>query len=310
MRGVVTKVMGLYYTVYHDATYTNCVLRGKLRQKFESDNEKFSNPVAVGDEVEITIADDGTGVIEEIVPRKNYFSRKEKGKHRKIDIISANCDCVVVMQSFALPKLNLRFADRIAVRCGQQHIPLILCVNKYDLALKKDIQYIHDYYKNTDISIIMTSAKTGYNIDKFKNLLYNKTSVVVGYSGVGKTSILNTMYPHLDLRVGEVSASTGKGKHTTTNVSMIIVEDHTRIIDTPGLREFGIMDIEPHLVSTYFYEFEKYAARCAFKPCTHDHEPDCEVKRLVEQGVIYQERYISYINILYSLKDYYATMYS
>ncbi|HOJ28366.1 MAG TPA: ribosome small subunit-dependent GTPase A [Spirochaetota bacterium] len=310
MHGVVSKVMGLYYTVYHDSTYTNCVLRGKLRQKFECDTEKFSNPVAVGDEVEITIADDGTGVIEEIVPRKNYFSRKEKGKHRKIDIIAANCDCVVVMQSFALPKLNLRFADRIAVRCGQQHIPLILCVNKYDLASKKDIEYIYNYYKNTDISIVMTSAKTGYNIDEFKNLLYNKTSVIVGYSGVGKTSILNTIYPHLDLRVGEVSASTGKGKHTTTNVTMIIVEEHTRIIDTPGLREFGIMDIEPHLVSKYFYEFEKYAARCAFKPCTHDHEPDCEVKRLVQKGVIYEERYISYINILYSLKDYYATMYS
>ncbi|MCX8123049.1 MAG: ribosome small subunit-dependent GTPase A [Spirochaetes bacterium] len=310
MRGVVTKVMGLYYTVYHDSCYTNCVLRGKLRQTFESENEKFSNPVAVGDEVTISIAADGTGVIEDIIPRKNYFSRKEKGKHRKIDIIAANCDCVVVMQSFAQPKLNLRFADRIAVRCGQQKIPMILCINKYDLATKEDIVYITHYYKNANVSILMTSAKTSYHIDKIQNVLHNKTSVIVGYSGVGKTSLLNAMYPHLSLRVAEVSASTGKGKHTTTNVTMIIADENTRIIDTPGLREFGIMDIEPHLVSKYFYEFEQYSHKCGFKPCTHDHEPECEVKRLVTKGVIFEERYISYLNILYSLKEYYATMYS
>ncbi len=310
MRGVVTKVMGLYYTVFYNSTYINCVLRGKLRQTFESESEKFSNPVAVGDEVEISIVDDGTGVIEEIIPRRNYFSRKEKGKHRKIDIIAANCDCVVVMQSFAQPKLNLRFADRIAVRCGQQNIPLVLCINKYDLASKKDIEYVHDYYKNTGISIIMTSAKTGYHINEIQEMLYKKTSVIVGYSGVGKTSILNAMYPHLSLRVAQVSASTGKGKHTTTNVTMIIAEEHSRIIDTPGLREFGIMDIEPHLASKYFYEFEKFAHKCAFKPCTHDHEPDCQIKRLVKKGVIFEDRYISYLNILYSLKEYYATMYS
>jgi len=310
MRGVVVKVMGLYYTVYYDKKYINCVLRGKLRQLLELETEKFSNIIAVGDEVEISVTSDDTGVIEEIIPRRNYFSRKEKGKHRKIDIIAANCDCAVVMQSFALPKLNLRFADRIAVRCGQQKIPLVLCVNKYDLAEKEDVQYIADYYKHADVEIIMTSAKTGYNINEFKKILHGKTSVIVGYSGVGKTSILNAMYPGLKLKVGEISASTGKGKHTTTNVTMAIIGDITRIIDTPGLREFGIMDIEPHLLSKYFYEFEKYAHHCAFKPCTHDHEPDCEIKRMVQKGVIYEERYVSYLNILYSLKDYYATMYS
>lgn len=309
MRGLVTKVMGLYYTVYDGGMYINCVLRGKLRQALEADGKKFSNPVAVGDEVEFSVSD-STGVIEQVVPRNTYFSRKEKGKYKKIDIIAANCDCVVVMQSYALPKLNLRFADRVAVRCGQQNIPLIICINKHDLAVKDDIDYVKNYYEHSGVTIVTTSAVSGYNVDAFEGILRGKTTVIVGSSGVGKSSILNAMYPDVSLRVAEVSQSTGKGKHTTTNVSMIIIDEATRIIDTPGMREFGIMDIEPHLLSGCFYEFRKYSDKCAFKPCTHDHEPDCEVKRLVQKGKIYEERYISYLNILYSLKHYYATMYS
>ena len=310
MKGVVSKVMGLYCTVYCDAIYINCVMRGKLRQLIEAGSKKFSNIIAVGDEVVITKLDDSSGVIEEILPRRNYFSRKEKGKHKKIDMIAANCDCVVAMQSFALPRLNLRFVDRIAVRCVEQNIPLVVCINKCDLAKKGDYEYVTGYYKNTDVTVIISSVNTGYNIKALQDILHQKTSVIVGYSGVGKTSILNAMYPQLSLVVGEVSGSTGKGKHTTTNVSMIIIDETTRIIDTPGLREFGIMDIEPHVLGKYFYEFDNYAHKCSFKPCTHDHEPDCEIKRLVQKGIIFEERYISYRNILYSLKDYYATMYS
>ncbi|MFW5709846.1 MAG: ribosome small subunit-dependent GTPase A [Bacteroidota bacterium] len=306
--GIVVKVMGLYYTVNADGESRNCTLRGRIRQSEE--NKTITNPVAVGDYVNFTIQDDGSGVIENIHDRTNIFSRKEKGRNSKEDIIAANCDLIVVMQSFRQPRLNLRFVDRISVRGKMQGIPVLVCVNKSDLAKENEKMGVLDYYRNAGNDIVFVSAVTSHGLKDLYRYLEGNVSILVGFSGVGKSSILNGIFPSLDLRVKEVSSRTGKGRHTTTNVEMIKVDDNTAIIDTPGMREFGLMDMEPHIVGNYFYEFAEYADKCSFMPCTHDHEPGCEIKRLVEQGTISTERYVSYLNILHSLQEYFDNMYS
>lgn len=299
--GVVVKVFGLHYRVEYGKGFVNCVLRGRMRRN--RDLESFSAPVAVGDRVKIELLDDSTGAISEVMPRKNVFSRKEKGRHSREDVIAANLDLIVVLQSFRKPRLNLRFVDRLYVRARRNNIAVLLCVNKLDLADDEMMRYIESYYASAKLEICLVSALNGQGIDELKRRLGKAVSLLVGHSGVGKTSILKTMYPDLDLRVAEVSESTGKGRHTTTNVEMIPLGDGTFIIDTPGLREFGLMDFEPHTIGNYFYEFERYTRSCSFQPCTHDHEPGCAIKKKVGAGRIHEDRYGSYLNLLYSVKE-------
>lgn len=306
-QGIVVKVFGLYYAVECGEETINCVLRGKIRQN--EDLSVYSDPVAVGDIVEFEPGSDGTGVINDVVERRNIFSRREKGRNKKEDIIASNLDLIVVVQSFKNPKMNLRFVDRLAVRGKKEAIPVLLCLNKKDLAKKDALKYVKAYYSSTDIDICFVSAITGEGMNTLKKYLDNRISLFAGNSGVGKSSILNYLCPSLNLRVCEVSKSTNKGKHTTSNVEMINIYGNTRIIDTPGVREFGLMDIEPEHLGQCFHEFGNYQEKCGFKQCTHDHEPDCEVKRQVESGTVFEDRYISYLNILYSLKDYYENMY-
>ncbi len=306
MRGIITKVYGLYYAVYCEGKTLNCYLRGRIRQN--EDLKRYSNPAAVGDFIDFDVSEDGTGTIRNILERKNIFSRKEKGRTRKEDIIACNLDLIVVVQSFDKPPFNMRFVDRLLVRGVKAGIPVILCVNKLDLAMKEQISYIKRYYKNVPVSIVLVSALTGEGVEALRRKLLKSVSIFVGYSGVGKSSLLNALFPELNLRISEVSESTGKGRHTTTNVEMIS-HGNASIIDTPGLREFGLMDLEPDDLGRYFHEFSRYADLCEFSPCSHDHEPNCEVKRQVDQGKICEDRYISYLNILYSLRDYYNRKY-
>ena len=298
--GTVVKVFGMYSTVLFEGMRINCVLRGRMRR--EKGASAFSDPVAVGDIARIELGDDGSGVISEILPRRNSFSRREKGRARKEDVIASNLDRIVIIQSFDSPRPNLRFVDRLSVRAGRERIPVLLCVNKRDLARKEDVAAVMEYYDNAPIDIAFVSARTGRGMEEFKNFIAGGTSLFVGYSGVGKTSILNRLYPGLDLRVAEISESTGKGRHTTTNVEMIHSADGTRIVDTPGLREFGLAGIEPERAGDYFHEFGELGRECAFRPCSHDHEPDCRVKSMVDEGRICEDRYISYLNILHSLR--------
>ncbi len=306
MIGTVVKTFGRYHTVRHDDGLTNCVLRGRMRK--DPGLKRFSEPVAVGDRVAFELNDDGSGAISRIEERKNAFTRKDRGNSRE-DIIAANLDQLVIIQSFARPRLNPRFVDRVAVRGSKEGITVVLCVNKSDLSTRAEIADFRAYYRGSGLAIIVASAEKGSGMDSLRDVLHGKVSLFVGTSGVGKSTILNRLYPGLDLRISEVSESTGKGRHTTTNAEMISPDAVTGIIDTPGFREFGLMDIEPDVLAGYFYEYGDYASRCRFRPCTHDHEPGCEVKKLVEEGEISQERYVSYLNILYSIKDYYETRY-
>ena len=306
MTGTVVEVFGKYYTIGYDDRKINCVLRGRIRR--DKRLERFSEAAAVGDIVDFELDGDGGGSIESVRPRKNVFTRKYKESDRE-DLLAANLDQIMVIQSFSTPRLNLRFVDRLLVRGRKENIPAVLCVNKLDLAAKGDIKQLSAYYKGYDLNILTVSAKTGKGLDTVADALKGKLSLLTGNSGVGKSSILNGLYPGLDLRTSEVSESTGKGRHATTNTEMICLESGTRIIDTPGLREFGLLDIEPHELGRYFMEFSDLAAGCGFSPCTHEHEPGCAVQQLVAEGVIPEERYISYLNILATLKEYYSNRY-
>jgi ribosome biogenesis GTPase / thiamine phosphate phosphatase len=307
MKGVVTKVFGRYFTVAHDGGSCNCVLMGKLRLGRESD--RFSEAAAVGDFVELSLNDDGTGAILSVHERRNAFTRKDKGRTGE-DLIAANLDQVVVVQSFARPRLNLRFVDRVLVRGVKERVPVCLCVNKSDLAGPGHGDYVLDYYRDTGIPVILVSARTGDGVEDLRPQLSGRLSLFIGSSGVGKSTLLNRLYPGLALRTSEISESTGKGRHTTTNVGMVTLPDGARVIDTPGFREFGLMDIEPRELEGYFTDFRKHRQKCRFIPCTHDHEPDCRVKRMVETGKIHEERYISYLNILRTLQEYHDTRFA
>jgi ribosome biogenesis GTPase / thiamine phosphate phosphatase len=305
IKGTISLVYGRFYIVLAEGKEYQSVLRGKTR--LDERWFQFSNPVAVGDNVMIEASPDGSGVIEEILDRKNAFTRKDKkdkGHDRKQDIIAANLDLIVVIQSFYDPHLNLKFVDRIAVRAGKENIPMVLCINKQDLATEEYFDYVKKYYENAPIEIIFASGSEGQGIDALSSRIKGQRSILVGYSGVGKTTLLNRLFPGINMKTNEISERTGKGRHTTTNVMMKTLADGTEIIDTPGVREFGLMDIEPNMIGRYFYEFNTYADKCGFNPCTHDHEPNCAVKAMVDQEAIYEERYISYLNILYSVRDY------
>lgn len=306
MVGTVIKVMGRYYTVECGGERYNCALKGKM--KSAEDMDRFSNPAAVGDRIEFTWGDDGSGTLNEVYKRQNVFTRRDKGRQRE-DIIAANIDLVAVIQAFDYPPLNFRFADRILVRAARGGIPALLCVNKADLADDQDQADIEAYYKGAGIEIIFMCAADGTGIDLLKEAILGRQTLMIGTSGVGKSTIVNSIDPCLSLRTAEVSDSTRKGRHTTTNVEMIFLGGKTTLIDTPGMRAFGLIDIPVEELALCFNEFIKPAKKCSYSPCTHNHEPDCEVKRLVEKGKISEGRYISYLNILDSLIQYYETRY-
>lgn len=304
MTGIIVKVFGRFYSVLSEGKVINSVLRGRMK----TEKSNYSNPVAVGDTVDFSVNNEGLGIIEAVRERKNTFTRKD-GLRSREDIIACNLDQVIAVQSFYMPRLNLRFVDRIIARSHKGGIPVLLCINKSDLIREGDSEYVKLYYKGTDVNIHIVSASTGSGISRFKKDVAGKRSLLIGYSGVGKSSLFNRIYPGIDLKVNEVSESSGKGRHTTTNVKLIRAGDGTELIDTPGVREFGLVDIEPEEIGNCFNDFRQASLKCRFRPCSHDHEPGCEVKRLVDDGIIHEDRYISYLNILYSIRENIRKMY-
>jgi ribosome biogenesis GTPase len=296
--GTVVKVYGLYYTVDDGVEQIDCYLKGKNR--IDKKHKLFTNPVAVGDCVVFTLNDEHTGSIISVLERTNHFSRKDRGRNSRVDIIAANLDQVLIIQSFYKPEINLRFVDRLSVRAYHEGIKPILCVNKYDIAEDGDVEYIMNYYKNSGLEIIITSKKKPYNLDKLKEILNGKRTLLAGMSGVGKTSLINALFDGLNLRTTATSDKTGKGRHTTTNVVMYRI-DGTELIDSPGVREFGMVHLDAAELHDYFYEFSTYSDQCSFSDCSHIHEPVCGVKKAVEEGKISFERYVSYSNILESI---------
>lgn len=280
------------------------IVRSRLPGRFRLEEKEVTNPISVGDWVDITRNDDGTGVIEVINERKNYITRQATHGRRGEHILVSNLDLAFVVQSIRKPDLKEGFIDRFLVTCEAYDVPGGIIINKADLATEGDLKYIADLknlYEGLGYVFIVTSIEDALSIETLKRELKNKTSVFIGPSGVGKTSLLNTIDPSYSEKVGEISSSSNKGKHTTTFAKLIKLSSGGYLADTPGIREFGLFNIEPWELSLYYPEMLEPREHCKFNTCTHLHEPNCGVMEAFEKGEIDASRYQSYINMLESL---------
>lgn len=277
------------------------VIRGKVRLK----GSTATNPVAVGDVVDYSLeegAAEPMANIEAIHPRSNYIIRRSTNLSRESHIIASNLDRVFLIVTMAFPEVKRAFVDRFLVTCEAYRIKTVILINKTDLIadfLEDEMHEFEGLYRSAGYEVIEVSARTGENIDKVREICRGGISLFSGVSGVGKSSLIKALDPSLkDIRTGEISLSHLQGKHTTTFYEMHPLSCGGFIIDTPGIRGFGIVDIDKEELSTYFPEMLRVMDSCRFKPCTHTHEPGCAVKRAVDEGEISAERYNSYLGML------------
>lgn len=300
-KGQIIKSTGSWYTVSGPSGDTiQCRLPGRFRLA----GSNLTNPVAVGDFVSFSLNEDGTGLIENIHPRKNHIIRKATHGKTGSHILASNIDLAFVVQAVKQPRLNTGFIDRFLVSCESFHIKPAIIINKTDLASKKNMAGLQDLkvlYEGLGYPVVFTCIHDEDSLTELTDMLKGNTSVFIGPSGAGKTSLLNAIDASYNLKVGAVSGYSGKGKHTTTFAQMVELNIGAKLIDTPGIREFGLTDTEPWELSLYFPEMLEPRKQCRFNNCTHLHEPDCGVYEAFEQGRIDAGRYNSYINILESL---------
>lgn len=267
-----------------------CQLRGRVKraQRSAKGRQIYADPVAVGDEVVVTPRDNEEGVIEEILPRRTKFSRRYPGKRDAIEqIVVANADQVVIVLSTRLPNFNLRFLDRFLILAEVGEMDAVVCLNKIDLidsAERQELRSILSAYEQLGYPVIFTSINHSESIQAFRDALRDRFSVVVGASGVGKSSLLNAVQPGLGLRVGEVGLKTGKGRHTTTLVELFSLEFGGEVADTPGIREVGLWGVDTENLDLYFPEMEPYLGECKYTDCIHVSEPRCAITNAVNTG--------------------------
>lgn len=301
--GTVVSSTGSWYEVQTEGGLVSSKARGKFRLR----SEDVTNPLAVGDRVTLRLAEDGTGFITEIHERHNALVRRAAGRRAgRRHIIVANVDTAWAVQAVCRPKLNPGFVDRFLVMAGVCEIPAGLIFNKTDLlhsGNEEHVASLRALYESLGYPVLMTSAIEGRGLDAVKETLTGHLSVFSGPSGAGKSTLLNAVEPGLGLRTGTVSEKTSKGRHTTTHAALYPLSGGGFVADTPGIREFGILDLEPDELCHFFVEFFDYLDECRFPDCTHDHEPGCAVKEAVEAGAIDRRRYESYLNILDALRE-------
>lgn len=275
----------------------SCRLRGQFRIK----GIKTTNPVVVGDHVVFEMEKDGTGYITELLPRKNYIDRKSTNLSKISHIIAANIDHALLVVTLKEPRTSLGFIDRFLVAAEGFRIPSYLIFNKIDIYSteeKKEIERLRAIYESIGYPTLCTSTVTGEGIPELKKLMSGAVSLFSGHSGVGKSALINAIDPSLNLKTGSISDYHNKGKHTTTFASMVQVGDGF-IIDTPGIKEFGLIQYKPEEIRDYFPEIRQYNNLCRFNNCSHTHEPGCRVQEALEQGKIATHRYENYLNILH-----------
>jgi len=305
MKGVVTKSTGSWYDVKNEAGETmKCRIRGKFRIK----GIKTTNPVAVGDVVEYQPEPHkDTGVITHIYPRKNYLLRRSINLSKQYHILAANIDQVFLTATLIHPETTTTFMDRVLVTAEAYNIPAVILFNKVDLLntpeLQAELKQRRKIYENAGYPVIDISAETGHNIDQLAALMKDKTSMFTGHSGAGKSSLINAVDPNLNIKTAEISTAHKQGKHTTTFAQMYDLSFGGHIIDTPGIRGFGVVDIQPEEVDHYFPDIFKYKQNCKFNNCKHLNEPGCAVIPAVETGKIPISRYKSYLQLLEETKN-------
>lgn len=273
------------------------VIKGKLRLKgFNS-----TNPIAVGDVVEYDRNEGEMATIRNILPRKNHIIRKSTNLSRQSHVIASNLDMVFLIVTVEQPEVKLPFVDRFLVTCEAYNVPVTIILNKMDLYSEQGLQMVEAFkeiYGHAGYRVIESSAATGLGIDEIREMCKEKVVLFSGQSGVGKSSLISALDPDLNLRVGEISAYHQQGKHTTTFYEMHPISSGGFVIDTPGIRGFGLVDVSQLELSGYFPEMLRVEDNCRFAPCTHTHEPGCAVKEAVENGEISVERYESYLGML------------
>lgn len=298
-KGLVIRSTGSWYSVKDESgKIFNCKVRGKFRIK----GIRSTNPVAVGDQVFFdTAGDEDTGIITELLDRKNYIIRKSSNFSKHSHIIAANLDQALLVVTINYPVTTTAFIDRYLISAEAYRIPAILIFNKTDLYGKKEFQKLNEYkdiYEKIGYKCLEVSAVAKANIDQIKDILKDRISVISGHSGVGKSTLINVIDPNLNLKTKEISDYHRRGKHTTTYTEMFAIESGGYIIDTPGIKGFGVIDMYDEEIYHFFPEMFKLSKDCQYYNCTHTHEPGCAVKEGVENGTISESRYISYLDIM------------
>ena len=299
MRGLIIRSQSGFYTVDTQAGQLTCRLRGRLKQ-----GPREGDVIALGDWVEVTLLEDGSGVIESIEPRQRMLSRmapQPQGEYQQI--IIANPDQAFFIFACAEPGPRLGMLDRFLVIAEKQVLPALIVANKVDLVGLDQAKTIFGHYEPLGYPVLYTSAKTELGVVELREMLVSKLSVFAGPSGVGKSSLLNDIQPGLGLAARQVSQATSKGRHTTVVRELFPLKGGGYVADTPGLKALALWDIEPEELDGYFPELRHLVAQCQFNDCTHVHEPGCAVQAAVAEGCVHPERYQSYLRMRFGEED-------
>jgi len=298
VKGLVYKSTGSWYQVKSDeGNFYQCRIKGKLRLS----GIRSTSPVAVGDRVGFDLDDEAIGVIHTIEERENYLVRKSVNLSKQLHIIGANIDLVFLVITLRNPETFTTFIDRFLVSAAAFGIETVLLLHKMDQYTEEELEMVNelkDLYTSIGYQSVFCSTKSGQGMNELRNLMMDNTSIFSGHSGVGKSTLINTVAPELRLKIGEISEQHGQGQHTTTFAEMFDLSFGGRIIDSPGIRGFGIADIEKEEIARYFKEFFRASENCKFNNCQHLSEPGCAVKRKIEEGRIANSRYQSYLSMV------------
>lgn len=298
MKGLVVKNTGSWYTVRTD---DGQLIESKIKGNFRLKGIRSTNPVAVGDRVELVVNQEGTAFITAIDDRRNYIIRKSQNLSKQSHIIAANVDQAFLIVTINYPQTSTTFIDRFLASAEAYRVPVILVFNKTDLLDEDERRYqqmMMTLYENIGYQCIAISAEKGTGVEILESLLQGKTTVLSGNSGVGKSTLINRLIPGASLRTAEISDAHNTGQHTTTFSEMIELPGGGYLIDTPGIKGFGTFDMEPEELTSYFKEIFRFSKDCRFSNCTHTHEPGCAVLQALENHYIAQSRYQSYLSMM------------
>lgn len=301
--GTVSKSTGSWYKIIHP---NGGEVDARLKGRFRLGGRHLTNPVTVGDVVDVNVDRDGLGVIHRIHPRKNYLIRKSTKLSSQFQMVAANIDRALILATIVKPKTSQGFIDRFLITCESFGIPAFIIFNKVDLLNSEQMQTLNERtedYRSMGYSVFHTSLKDGKCSEDLLSNLKTGVSLLFGHSGVGKSTLINILIPNAGQQVSEISTFHGKGKHTTTFARMLTSEAGFRIIDTPGVKEFGMEPMEAWKLSHYFRDLKNTLGGCRFSNCLHSEEPDCAVLSAVEEGKISLKRYESYLSILGEIQE-------